>query len=237
MIKCIAIDDESLVLDLMVDNIRQVPFLHLENACSNAMEAAEVLQNKHIDLIFLDIQMPRLNGLQFLQTLKNPPMVILVTAYQEYALEGYELNVVDYLLKPVSFERFLKACNKAHELYNLQNKSIGSKDEIPDSFFVNVEYTRVKVTISDIAYVEGLKDYLKIHLSSTPKPIVTRMSLKAMEEKLPHSLFIRTSKSYIIAVNKISKIKRDFLCIGDTEIPVGELYKENVSKVLNRAVD
>lgn len=234
MIHCIAVDDESLVLDLMVDNIRQVPFLHLQKACKNAMEASEVLQNHPIDLIFLDIQMPKLNGLQFLQTLKNPPMVILVTAYQEYALEGYNFNVVDYLLKPVSFERFFKACNKAHELFTLQHKETPEKEEIPDSFFVNVEYTQVKIVVPDIVYIEGLKDYLKIHLSSSTKPVVTRMSLKAMEEKLPASLFTRTSKSYIIAINKITKIKRDFLCLGEKEIPIGEQYKENVSKILNR---
>ncbi len=232
MMNCMAIDDESLVLDLLVDNIRQVPFLHLQKACHNALEAMEVLQNQHIDLIFLDIQMPRLNGLQFLQTLKNPPMVILVTAYPEYALEGYNLNVVDYLLKPVSFERFLKACHKAHELFNLQQKAALIKEEVPDFFFVNVEYTQVKIMIPDIAYVEGLKDYLKIYLSSGAKPVVTRMSLKAMEEKLPASLFIRSSKSYIIAVNKITRIKRDFLCIGDKEIPVGEQYKEQVARII-----
>lgn len=234
MMNCIAIDDESLVLDLLVDNIRQVPFLRLQKACHHALEALEVMQHQHIDLIFLDIQMPRLNGLQFLQTLKNPPMVILVTAYQEYALEGYNLNVVDYLLKPVSFERFLKACQKAHELFSLQQKAALTKEDVPDSFFVNVEYSQVKVMIQDIVYIEGLKDYLKIYLSSGPKPVVTRMSLKAMEEKLPASQFIRSSKSYIIAVNKITKIKRDFLCIGDKEIPVGEQYKEQVARIIKR---
>src|SRR6185312_7699942 len=167
MMQCIAVDDEKLVLDLLIDNIRQVPYLQLVKACRNAMEAIEVLQKEKVDLIFLDIQMPRLSGLQLIQTLQQPPMVILVTAYEQYALEGYNLNVVDYLLKPVSFERFLKACNKAKELFDLKkDKSVTPKEELPDHIFVNVEYTLVKILFSDILFIEGLKDYIKIHLAS-----------------------------------------------------------------------
>src|SRR5215218_5708183 len=149
--RCIAIDDERFVLDLLIDNILKVPYLNLVKACKNPVEASEILQSEKIDLIFLDIEMPYVNGLQFLKKLENPPMVILVTAYQQYALEGYDLNVVDYLLKPVFFERFLKACDKAYQLYNLQNKDI-------DYLFVNVEYTLVKILFSDILFIEGLKD-------------------------------------------------------------------------------
>jgi DNA-binding LytR/AlgR family response regulator len=226
MIRCIIIDDEPLVRELLEDNIRQIPYLQLERSCRNALEAAEALQSGHIDLMFLDIQMPGLSGLQFLQSLSNPPLTVLVTAYEKYALEGYNLQVADYLLKPFSFERFLKACNRADELLKLRQPPSPAKD-----FFVNVEYTQVKITVADIEYIEGLKDYIKIHLSSSPKPVLTRMTLKAMEEKLPAGAFIRTHKSYLVAVSKITTIKRDLVCIGKTEIPVSESYKENVNRL------
>lgn len=234
MIKCIAVDDEKLVLDLLADNIQQVPYLQLVKACRNAMEAIEVLQKEKIDLIFLDIQMPKLSGLQLIQTLQQPPMVILVTAYEQYALQGYNLNVVDYLLKPVSFERFLKACNKAKELFDLRNDKTILKEESPDHIFVNVEYTLVKILFTDILFIEGLKDYIKIHLASSSKPVLTKMSLKAMEEKLPADKFIRIHKSYIVAADKITVIKRDLINIGTHEIPVSDFYKENLTKITNR---
>jgi len=229
--QCLAIDDEKLVLDLLEDNIRQVPFLHLVKACRNAMEATAVLQSTPIDLLFLDIQMPGLSGLQFLQTLPHPPMTILITAYEQYALEGYNLNVVDYLLKPVSFERFLKACNKAQERFRWQQQPA---PEAADHFFVNVEYTLVKVVLSDILYVEGLKDYIKIHVASSKKPVITRMSMKAIEEKLPSSRFVRTHKSFIISASRITSIKRDLVCMGELELPLSEFYKSNLDRVINR---
>jgi len=232
--QCIAVDDEKLVLDLLVDNIKQVPYLQLVKACRNAIEAIEVLQKEKIDLIFLDIQMPKLSGLQLIQTLQQPPMVILITAYEQYALEGYNLNVVDYLLKPVSFERFLKACNKAKELFDLRSDKTAAKEESPDHIFVNVEYTLVKILFSDILFIEGLKDYIKIHLASSAKPVLTKMSLKAMEEKLPADKFIRIHKSYIVAADKITVIKRDLIIIGTHEIPVSDFYKENLTKITNR---
>ena len=233
MMNCLAIDDEKLVLELLVDNIRQVPFLHLVKACKNAIEATAVLQEEKIDLIFADIQMPRLNGLQFIQTLLHPPLVILITAYEQYALEGYNLNVVDYLLKPVAFDRFLKACNKARDLFMLKsNQPPAPKEESADYLFVNVEYTLVRIPFTDILFVEGLKDYIRIHLSSSSRPVITKMSLKAMEEKLPPSLFIRVHKSYIIAVHRITVVKRDMVCIGPQEIPVSEFYKENLHRII-----
>lgn len=232
MIKCIAIDDEKLVRDLLEDNIRQLPFLELIKTCKNALEAYEVLQTEQVDLIFLDIQMPGLSGLQFLQSLQHPPMVILVTAYEQYALEGFNQQVVDYLLKPFSFERFLKACNRANELFRLQNNQNEETNEIQD-FFVNVEYTLVKIVVADIEYIEGLKDYIKIHLSTSDKPVLTRMTMKAMEEKLPANSFVRTHKSFLVVVQKITAVKRDFVCIGSKEIPVSEFYKENLRSSLH----
>lgn len=232
MIRCIAVDDEQLLRDLLEDSIDQVPFLQLTATCKNAMEACNVMQREPIDLIFLDIQMPGLNGLQFLASLKNPPMVILVTAYEQYALEGFNLQVVDYLLKPFSFERFLKACNRANELFLLQNP-VAAAPELQD-FFVNVEYTQVKIIAANIDYIEGLKDYIKIYLSTAEKPILTRMTMKAMEEKFPAGTFIRCHKSFLVAAKKISTIKRDFVCIGKKEIPVSESYKDSLSILLKR---
>lgn len=238
MIRCLAVDDEKLVLDLLVDNIRQVPYLTLVKTARNAMEAIEILQNEHIDLLFLDIQMPRLSGLQFLKSLPDPPLVILVTAYDKYALEGFELNVVDYLLKPVSMERFLKACNRARELFQLKHKTpVINAPTVSADFFVNVEYSLVKIVAADVAWVEGLKDYVKIYLSSATKPVVTRMTFKALEEKLPEPAFVRTHKSYLVATQKITAIKRDFVMIGATEIPVGEHYKDHLRKILNITPD
>ncbi|HZZ74692.1 MAG TPA: LytTR family DNA-binding domain-containing protein [Puia sp.] len=225
-------DDEKLVLDLLVDNIRHVPFLHLVSRCKNAMEAAEALQKEMVDLIFLDIQMPGLNGLQFLESLPKPPMVIFITAYKEYAFDGFNYQAVDYLLKPVSFERFLKACNKAHDLFNLQNKPI-QKDPVPDYFFVYVEYNQVKIMIPDILYIEGMKDYVKIFLSNNQKPVMTRMSLKSLEEKLTGHQFVRTHKSYILSAKKITAIKRDLVCIGAIELPLSESYKADLEKMLS----
>jgi DNA-binding LytR/AlgR family response regulator len=244
MIRCLAIDDEKLVLDLLVDNIRQIPFLHLVAACRNAMEAIAILQEEKIDLIFVDIQLPKLNGLQFIRTLAQPPMIILVTAYEQYALESYNIDVVDYLLKPVSFDRFLKACNKAKDLFTLKNNQNRMErqdqainlappgEETSGFLFVNVEYTLVKVSFADILFMEGLKDYIRIHLASSSRPVITKMSLKAMEEKLPPSLFIRVHKSYIISILRITVIKRDLVCIGPQEIPLSESYKENLQRII-----
>ena len=231
MMSCLVIDDERLVRELLEDNIRQIPYLQLTGSCTNALEAADVLQKKPVDLLFLDIRMPRLNGLQFLQSLQNPPLVILVTAYQQYALEGFDLNVVDYLLKPFSFERFVKACNRAYDLFRLRNGEKGAGDAPPEEFFVHVEYTLVKIVVADIEYVEGLKDYIKIYISSSPKPVLTRMSLKSIEEKLPAGAFIRTHKSFLVATRKITAIKRDLVCIKEKEIPIGEAYRANVARM------
>jgi DNA-binding LytR/AlgR family response regulator len=230
MLNCIAVDDEKLVLDLLADNIQQVPFLNLVATCRNAMEAAEVLQTEQVDLIFLDIQMPGLSGLQFMQSLNNPPMVIFVTAYKDYAFDGFNLNAIDYLLKPVSFERFLKACNKAHDLFKLQQKPAAHTPR--DYFFVYVEYNLVKVNLPEILYIESMKDYVKIFITSSTKPVITKASLKAMEEKLAGHRFVRIHKSYIVSVDKITAIKRDLVCIDKIELPLSESYKAEVEKMI-----
>lgn len=232
-IRCLAVDDEPLALELLEDNISKLPFLQLVATCSSAMEAMEYVQNQAVDLIFLDIQMPGITGLQFIKSMTNPPMIILVTAYEKHALEAFGLNVVDYLVKPSSFERFVKACNKAWDLFRLkskQNQTNGSTDS--DYFFVNVDYSLVKLLYADIAYMEGLKDYIKIHLNKSLKAIVTRMPLKAMEAQLPSNKFIRIHKSYIISIAAINIIKKNSVFIGNTELPISENYKENLMQVI-----
>jgi len=235
MIRCLAVDDEPLALELLVDNISKVPFLHLVAACDNAMEAMKVMQEESIDLIFLDIQMPGLTGLQFIQSMPVQPMIILITAYEKYALEGFNLDVIDYLVKPVSLERFVKACNKAKQLFELrtQQKSVGLT-VMPGYFFVNVDYSLVKITISDIIYIEGLKDYVKIHLKSSQRPVVTRITMKTIEEQLPSSGFIRIHKSYIVSVAFITSIRKSSVFIDMLELPVSDSYSDAVSNLTGK---
>ncbi len=237
MLRCIAIDDEPLALELLEDNISKVSFLELVASCSNPIEAINVLKEKKVDLIFLDIQMPGLTGLQFIQSLIVKPMFILITAYEKYALEGYHLDVVDYLVKPVPLDRFIKACNKAWELYQLKNKKTDTS--IPSSsleyIFVNVEYSLLKVVLKDILWIEGLKDYIKIYLKSAPnKPIITRMSMKAMEDELPALQFARVHKSFIISKEHITALRKNSIFIGSMEVPVGENYKEVIERITGK---
>jgi len=234
MLRCIAIDDEPLALELLEDNIRQVPYLKLVASCSNPIEAMEVLQSENVDLIFLDIQMPGLTGLQFIKTVTTKPMFILITAYERYALEGYELDVVDYLVKPVSFERFVKACNKAWELYQLKTKK-QSGTEAPGYFFINADYSLVKVVFADIMWIEGLKDYLKIHLKSSTRPLVARITMKAIEEQLPFSMFIRVQKSFIVSKNYVTSVRKNSVFINEIEIPVGDNYKDAITELTGKA--
>jgi DNA-binding LytR/AlgR family response regulator len=236
MLRCLAIDDEPLALELLEDNISQVPYLKLEGKCSNALEALKFLQDQEVDLIFLDIQMPGLTGLQFIQSLTQRPMIILVTAYEKFALQGFNLDVIDYLVKPVPLDRFIKACNKAWELYNLRLKKTENPSSIEAEFlFVNVEYSLLKVEFADIQWIEGLRDYIRIHLKTGSKPVITRMSMKAIEEELPPSKFIRVHKSFIVAVSAITSVRKNSIFIGVEEIPVGDNYKEAVNMLVNKA--
>ncbi|WP_436486997.1 LytR/AlgR family response regulator transcription factor [Chitinophaga sp. ARDCPP14] len=234
MMKCIAIDDEPLALDLLEDNISMVPYLQLTGKCNNAFEAMEILRHQPVDLIFLDIQMPGLTGLQFLESLPNKPLVILITAYEKYALQGFNLAVTDYLVKPVSLERFIKACNKAQELFLLKTGGKTAREEA-DFFFVNVDYSLLKVVYSDIRWIEGLKDYVKIHLNSNPKPVITRMSIKGLEEQLPGSRFVRVHKSYIVSIAAITAIRKNSVFLDTLEFPVGDTYRDAVYAIAGKA--
>lgn len=230
MIRCLAVDDEPLALELLEDNISKVPFLQLVAACDNVVDAMKVMQKETIDLIFLDIQMPGLTGLQFIESMTEKPMIILITAYKKYALEGFNLDVMDYLVKPVSLDRFIKACNKANQFYELKSHQKNSKSTSanPDYFFVNADYSLVKINFADIIYVEGLKDYLKVHLKSASRPIVTRMPMKTIEEELPADQFIRIHKSYIVSVSFITSIRKSSVFVDSLELPLGDTYRDAV---------
>lgn len=235
MLRCIAVDDEPLALELLEDNISKVPHLQLIATCGNAMEAIKVLREQTVDLIFLDIQMPGLTGLQFIQSLNERPMIILITAYEKFALEGFNLDVVDYLVKPVSFERFVKACNKAWELYQLRTKPKElTAGKSPGYIFVNVDYSLLKIVIDDIMWVEGLKDYIKIHIRNSSKPVITRMTMKSVEELLPANRFIRIHKSYIAAMDFITAVRRSTVMIGTLELPVSDTYQEALMKLTGK---
>lgn len=234
MMKCIAIDDEPFALQLLKDYISQVPYLELVALCEDVFEANKVLQQQEIDLVFTDIQMPRLTGLQFIQSLTERPMFILITAYEKFALEGFNLNVVDYLLKPVELSRFLLACNKAWELYQLKKTAKHSPETPAAYFFVNVEYRQVKVIFKDIIWIEGLKDYIKINLRPPAKPLLVRMSMKGVEEELPSSQFIRIHKSYIVSIDSITSVRKSSVFIDQLELPVGETYQNVIEHLTKR---
>jgi DNA-binding LytR/AlgR family response regulator len=235
MIRCMAIDDEPLALELLEDNISKIPFLKLVAACDNPMEAMKIMQRETIDLIFLDIQMPGLTGLQFIESMTVKPMIILITAYEKYALEGFNLDVTDYLVKPVPLDRFVKACAKAQQLFELkENQNNKSADTAPGYFFVNVDYSLVKVNLHDIIYVEGLKDYIKIHIKSNQHPIVTRMPMKTIEEQLSPNGFIRIHKSYIVSVSFITAIRKSSVFIDKTELPVSDSYRDAVIAITGK---
>jgi DNA-binding LytR/AlgR family response regulator len=229
---CLAIDDESPALFLMEDNIRRIPTLNLVKCCKNGFDALEVMQQGKIDLIFLDIEMPGINGLEFLQSLPVKPMVIFTTAYKKYALDGYEFDIMDYLLKPISFERFLSAVNKAFEYYNLKKQDSNKPSRPLEYFFVNAEYNLLKITVADIAYIESLKDYIKIFLVNESRPVITRISMRVMEERLPPQEFIRIHKSFIIPVSRIHSIRKSQLRVGDKDFPLSDHYRENLYKTI-----
>jgi len=235
-IRCLLIDDEPLAREILKQHIGQVDALELSGICSNALEAIPFLQENQVDLLFLDIQMPQLLGTNFIRTLKNPPKVIFTTAYRKYALEGFELDAVDYILKPISFERFLKAVNKILQSdLSLQNMASQVKENIPEQpnsfLYFRVDRKMVKVFFNEILFIEGLKDYIKIVTIS--KTIVTKYVLSSLDEVLPSDEFLRIHKSYIIAINKIDSFNADCIEIAKHELPIGRLFKHDVNKVLN----
>ncbi|MEY4987910.1 MAG: hypothetical protein RL567_1689 [Bacteroidota bacterium] len=234
---CIVVDDENMGRKLLEENVRQMPFLHLVASCKNAFEAMEQLQTNSIDLIFLDIQMPGMLGTQLIQTLAKKPFVIFVTAYDNYAVESYQLDAVDYLMKPVSLERFSLAANKAYQLFQMQ-KPVASIAAVPqealeDYFFVNVEYSLVRISIAQISHIEGLKDYVKIYLDGERRPVLTKTTMKSIEAKvLPHG-FMRVHKSFIVNLRRIESIKQQRIKIGTFDIPVSDSHAADLMEKLN----
>jgi DNA-binding LytR/AlgR family response regulator len=235
LMRCIIIDDEPLALELLEDNINKAGNIQIVGRCRTAAQAMLVLQEQPIDLIFCDIQMPGINGLQLIKSLSQKPLVIFVTAYQEFAINGFDLDVVDYLLKPVAFDRFLKACNKAAQQFEL-NKRLADLplDKVKKHLFLYADYNLVKVNHKDIMYIEGLKDYVKVFLNGTVKPILSRITIKALEEQLPQSDFFRVHKSYIVNLDHVHSIRKGRIKVADAEIPLSDHFKDVVSQMTGR---
>jgi two-component system LytT family response regulator len=227
---CIAIDDEPLALSLLESNINKVPFLKLRYLCSDAFQALKALSSEQIDLIFIDIQMPGLTGLQFIKSLENPPLVIIITAYKQYAIDGHDLAVVDYLVKPVPLERFIKGCTRAKELFDLKAiKNLQIPELKSTHFFVNADYSQIKIVFADILWLEGLGDYVKFHLKSTSKPLVIRTTFKTLESELPQDQFIRIHKSLMISIGEVTALRKNSIFLGETEFSIGETYRKAVN--------
>ncbi len=240
MIKTLIIDDEPLALDVLETYIEQMPELQLVGRCSNALEANEFLRKNQVDLIFLDIQMPRLSGVDFIKTLASPPMFIFTTAYSEYALEGYELNAIDYLLKPISIDRFMKAVNKAMEQFELRKKDESGESttagEGVEFFFVKADKKLVKIKYDDILYIEGLKDYVIIRLEQGR--VVTLQTMKSLEDKLPLTRFKRIHRSYIVSIDKIHAVDGTSVDVYEKgqikQLPIGKNYRDEILEIVNK---
>lgn len=231
VLKCMIVDDEPLPLELLADYIKKTPFLELAGSFTNPLEALIALRHQPVDLIFLDIQMPELNGIQFTQLAGEKTKIIFTTAYTNYALQGYELNVLDYLLKPIPFDRFLKAANKA--LQSITENTVEppvSSSTNQELIFVKSGYKTIKVFLSEILFLESLKEYVAIHKPG--EKILTLDSMKKMEELLPSQQFVRVHKSYIVNIKHIDSIERNRIFIGKTVIPIGDTYRENLFLVL-----
>jgi len=251
ILNCIAVDDEPLALGLVSSFVEQTPFLNLVGRFSSAVEALKVIHTEKIDVVFLDIQMPDLNGIELARVLDNikinKPSIIFTTAYNQFALEGFKVNALDYLLKPFNYEEFLHAATKALNYAALVERSTSAPvapaaaphegERIEDEYlFLKVEYQLVRIALSDILYIEGLKDYVKIWLKNTDKAILSLTSLKSLEEKLPAKRFMRVHRSFIVSLDKINSITRNALQIGKINIAVGDQYKEAFNTFLSKWV-
>lgn len=240
MINCLIVDDEALARKLLADYVNKIPELNLVGSCENPIQAKQALLDKQVDLLLLDIQMPEITGVEFIKTLKDKPLTIFTTAYAEYALEGYELDIIDYLLKPISFERFFQAIAKAQDYLNYKNKAneisnhkpTESKETEQGYIFLKADYKIIKLYYNDILFIEGLKEYVKIHTQE--KNIITYISLQKLTELLPENRFIRIHKSYIVNIEKIDSIENTVVVVNKEVIGIGRSYKNVFFNRINR---
>lgn len=230
-LRCLLVDDEPLALDLLEGYVAKTPSLTFAGRCSSAFQAMEMLDKTEVDLMFLDIQMPGLSGLDFSRSLQNGPRVIFTTAFEQYALEGFKVDALDYLLKPISYPEFLNAINKARRWFEHFDKA--DVPETRTSIFVKADYKLVQIEFNNILYIEGLKDYVKFYLEGNEKPVLSLMSMKSLEENLPESRFMRVHRSFIVNLDKINTIERNRIVFGKEYIPISENYKEKFHKFVN----
>ena len=234
MIRCIAIDDEPLALKQLESYISKVDFLELEAACRSAVDASKVLDSKPADVLFCDINMPDLDGMSFVKSLASQPMVVFTTAYSEYAVEGFKVNAVDYLLKPFGFNEFEKAALKVKRLYDLENKEDVTILDYDDSVYIKTDYKTVRVEVSNITYIEGMSEYVKIITEDQKDPVIALLSMKKLEGKLPGNRFLRVHKSFIINLSKIVQVSKGHVRMRDgSSIPIGESYRDSLLSYIN----
>ncbi len=234
MISTIAIDDEPLALQLVTGYIEKTPGLKLAGKFDNPLDAVEFMAREKVDLIFVDIQMPDLSGIEFTRSMVRGPKVIFTTAYEKYALEGFRLDVVDYLLKPFSYEEFFRAVRKVQNLIKLEGTALNQVEANAEFLFLKSDYKIKRINFNDILYIEGLKDYVKVYMNNDPKPILSLTSLKNLETKLPENKFMRVHRSFIVNLNKIATIERSRIIFGKAYIPVSEQYKDKFQEYLNK---
>jgi two-component system response regulator LytT len=234
MINTIAIDDEPLALQLVAGYIEKTPGLNLVGKFDNPLDAVDFMANESVDLIFLDIQMPDLTGIEFARSISKGPKVIFTTAYEKYALEGFRLDVVDYLLKPFGYEEFFKAVQKALRLIRLEQSTISQVEANSEFLFLKSEYKIRRINFNDILYIEGLKDYVKVYIKNDPKPILSLSSLKLLETKLPELTFMRVHRSFIVNLEKIDTIERSRIVFGKVYIPISDQYKDKFQEFVNK---
>ncbi|MBX2968809.1 MAG: response regulator transcription factor [Cyclobacteriaceae bacterium] len=225
-LNCLIIDDEPMARKGLEEYVNEVDFLHLAGKCENAVKASPLLHEGNIDLLLLDIHMPKLSGIEFLKTLKNPPMVIFTTAYSEYALEGYALDIIDYLVKPIPFERFLKAVQKAHDFYLLKQKAEATPTLSQDYFFIKCDHKFEKVNYSDVLYVEAMQNYCIIHTAE--RKMITYITFSGLESQLPIDRFLKVHKSFLVSLNKIKAVEGNEILIGNARVPISRNLKDEV---------
>jgi two-component system response regulator LytT len=234
MISTIAIDDEPLALQLVTGYIERTPGLKLAGKFDNPMDAVEFMAREKVDLVFVDIQMPDLSGIEFTRSMVRGPKVIFTTAYEKYALEGFRLDVVDYLLKPFSYEEFFRAVRKVQNLIKLEGSALNQVEANAEFLFLKSDYKIKRINFNDILYIEGLKDYVKVYTANDPKPVLSLTSLKTLETKLPDTKFMRVHRSFIVNLDKIATIERSRIIFGKAYIPVSDQYKDKFQEYLNK---